>query len=335
MPCELLKNQDLYSMKVLVIRFSSLGDVLLTTPVMRALKQQHKATVCMATKRGMAQMLHNNPYVDRIHVLQGSLWQFANLLRAEQFDIIVDLHNNLRSRLLCLLMTKRSYRFQKLNFLKWLLVRFKTNRMPPTHVVDRYLAAAGPLKLTNDKQGLNFYISPDQKIDLNSLNGWNRQHGEPFLALVAGAAHATKRIPLPKLIEIAQQVSKPVVILGGPDDAHIGQLVAETVGDKVFNACGKFSIAGSASIIEQALCVITSDTGLMHVAAALHKPMYVVWGNTVPAFGMYPFIAAGAPPATHLEVDLPCRPCSKIGFDACPKGHFDCMMKQYYPWQTL
>ncbi len=322
-------------MKVLVIRFSSLGDVLLITPVLRALKKQHQATVYVATKPGMDSVLPNNPYVDRIFLLRGSLWQLAQELSKQQIDIVIDLHNNIRSRLLSLLLSKPTYRFKKLNLLKWLLVRFKINRLPAVHIVDRYLAAAQPLQLLYDRQGLDFFIPPDQKVDLNGIADWHRRPGEPFIALVAGAAHATKRIPLLKLVEIAQQVRKPVVLLGGPGDTGVGQQVAEIVGSKVYNACGKYSMAGSASIIAQAHSVISSDTGLMHLAAALRKPIYVMWGNTVPAFGMYPLIASGAPDATYLQVELPCRPCSKIGFDQCPQGHFHCMTKQNYPWSTI
>jgi ADP-heptose:LPS heptosyltransferase len=105
--------------------------------------------------------------------------------------------------------------------------------------------------------------------------------------------------------------------------------VANVAGTHVINLCGQLSLAQSASIVGQSARVFTHDTGLMHIAAALRKPIVSIWGSTVPAFGMYPFYPDGLDLNTTLEVkDLSCRPCSKIGYDKCPKGHFRCMVGQ-------
>ncbi len=143
-----------------------------------------------------------------------------------------------------------------------------------------------------------------------------------------GARHATKQLPLSKLEEVCKQVSHPLVVLGGAEDRETGDILEKHFHDKVFNACGKTSIGQSASLIRQSRAVITHDTGLMHIAAALRKKIISVWGNTVPEFGMYPYLPKGSTPFSIVEIkNLYCRPCSKIGYNKCPKKHFRCMME--------
>ena len=124
-----------------------------------------------------------------------------------------------------------------------------------------------------------------------------------------------------------QNKKYPVVLLGGTEDVAAGEeIVRSTVGAKVFNACGKFNLSQSASLVRQARLVISNDTGLMHIAAAFKKTMISIWGNTIPAFGMYPYYGKYPIANTILEVDkLSCRPCSKLGYHKCPQGHFNCM----------
>ena len=145
------------------------------------------------------------------------------------------------------------------------------------------------------------------------------------LAAVVGATYYTKRIPKEKLVEFCKKETRPIFLLGGKEDAETAQSVADICGNAI-NLCGKLSLHGSAYCVQQASVVITSDTGLMHIAAAFRKPIVSIWGNTVPKFGMYPFYPEGMDLNTTIEVaGLRCRPCSKIGYDRCPKGHFKCM----------
>lgn len=147
--------------------------------------------------------------------------------------------------------------------------------------------------------------------------------------MAIGAAHATKRLPQHRLIELANLVEGPIVIIGGKLDRDVARAIGDDVGARVFDATGRFDILGSASLIKQAQSVIAHDSGAMHIAAAFLKRVVSVWGNTVPAFGMGPYIPEHPERAIIAEVrSLPCRPCSKIGHDRCPKGHFRCMEKQ-------
>jgi ADP-heptose:LPS heptosyltransferase len=322
-------------MKILVLRFSSIGDIVLTTPVVRQLHQQvPNAQVHFATKPAYSSLLEANPYVTKTHMLSGSLGELVRELRAERFDFIVDLHNNLRTRLIRLqLPGVPGQAFDKLNLQKWLLVNFKLNKLPPVHIVDRYRAAAAPLGLRDDGSGLDYFIPVGQEVDVATALPAGFRPGE-YAAVAIGAQHATKRLPVEKLIELVAKLHpRPVVLLGGPEDESTGHVI-ELAFQKpthsashslIYNACGRFSLHQSASLVRQAAFVVSHDTGLMHIAAAFKKPVFSMWGNTVPEFGMYPYRTA----FQVLEVPgLPCRPCSKIGFAECPKGHFRCMRDQ-------
>jgi ADP-heptose:LPS heptosyltransferase len=318
-------------MKILVLRFSSIGDIVLTTPVVRQLKTQVPgARVHFATKPAYRSLLEANPYVDRTHVLSGSLSELVRELRAERFDFIVDLHNNLRTRLIRLqLPGVLGQAFDKLNFQKWLLVNFKIDQLPPVHIVDRYRAAAAPFGIRDDGGGLDYFIPPGQEVDVAAALPAGFRAGQ-YVAVAIGAQHATKRLPPAKLIElVAKLAPRPVVLLGGPEDESTGHIIElafqKPTQSLIHNACGQFSLHQSASLVRQSAFVVSHDTGLMHIAAAFGKEIFSVWGNTVPQFGMYPYRTQ----FQALEVlGLPCRPCSKIGFAKCPQGHFKCMRDQ-------
>ncbi|TGE19337.1 glycosyltransferase family 9 protein [Hymenobacter elongatus] len=335
-------------MKILVLRFSSIGDIVLTTPVVRALKQQVPgAQVHFCTKPAYRSLVEPNPYIDKVHYLTGSLAELVAELRHEQFDFIVDLHHNLRTRLLKLRLGVKSASFEKLNWQKWLLVNLKMDTLPRVHIVERYLAAAASLGVKDDKQGLDYFIPPADEVELATLPA-GFQRG--YVAFAIGAQHATKRLPTERIIELCAQLNRPVILLGGPEDESTGHIVELHFDDQpattapatipadpyrfdaralprprrttIYNACGHFSLNQSASLVRQSQLVVSHDTGLMHIAAAFKKEIFSVWGNTVPEFGMYPYRTE----FRVLEVkELPCRPCSKIGYATCPQGHFKCM----------
>ena len=314
-------------MKILVIRFSSIGDIILTSPVLRCLKKQRpEAEIHFLTKAQFRDLVAHSPYVDKVHVTEGDLRDVLPALKNEGFTEIVDLHHNLRTLKVKRALGVPAHSFPKLNIEKWMLVNLKRDRMPRVHIVDRYMSTVAHLGVKNDGAGLDLFIPPQREVGLDVLPVGHRAG---YTALCIGAAHATKRLPEHKLIELAAQLSGPFVIIGGPEDQPIARAVADAVGARAFDATGKYDLLGSASLIKQAKSAITHDSGAMHVAAAFRKNTVSVWGNTVPSFGMGPYIPQQPERAHILEVTgLPCRPCSKIGFDACPRGHFRCMEKQ-------
>lgn len=310
--------------KILIIRFSSIGDIVLTTPVVRCLKLQSGAEVHYLTKRAYLPLLEANPYLDQVYSFEKKLEEVLPQLKKVRFDLIIDLHKNLRSLRVRFALGVQALSFDKLNFEKWLLVNFKINRLPAHHIVDRYLAAVAPLGVKNDGQGLDFFIP-------NSISATPAEPipKPPYIAFAIGAAHATKRLPTEHLISVCKAIKKPVVLLGGKNEEEEGAQIARFAGDHVINACGKLSLHESATVIRDAEKVITHDTGMMHIAAAFQKKILSVWGNTIPSFGMYPYYGNHVNKNTIFEVSgLSCRPCSKIGFNHCPKGHFRCMKNQ-------
>lgn len=207
-----------------------------------------------------------------------------------------------------------------------MLVNLKIDAMPKVHIVDRYFAAVKKLGVENDLEGLDYFIPEKDHVQLSGLPV---SHQKGYLAMVIGGKHRTKQLPTEKAIALCNKIQYPILILGGPEDVAEANVIAACDPEKIYNACGNFSISQSASLIEQSKMVITNDTGLMHIAAAFHKKIISIWGNTVPQLGMYPYLPKEPEKFSVYEVHhLSCRPCSKIGFEKCPKKHFKCMMDQ-------
>ncbi|MEO8085933.1 MAG: glycosyltransferase family 9 protein [Bacteroidota bacterium] len=314
--------------KFLVIRFSSIGDIVLTSPVVRCLKQQVKdAEVHFLTKKNFASVIEHNPFIDKKIYLDGELQEIIPLLKDEKYDYIIDLHNNLRTINLKSKLGVKSFAFNKLNIEKWLLVNLKINRLPHVHIVDRYMETVKSFGVVNDGKGLDYFISQE---DGNAIQKLTAAFQQEFIAFVIGAKHNTKKLPEEKIISICKKLNLPILLMGGKEDFDSGEKIASSVKPQIiFNACGKFSLNESAALIKHASKVITHDTGLMHIAAAFKKEIISVWGNTVPEFGMQPYYGKFEIQNSKFEIlNLSCRPCSKIGFDKCPKGHFKCMVLQ-------
>jgi ADP-heptose:LPS heptosyltransferase len=306
--------------KILVIRFSSIGDIVLTTPVIRCLNQQIHAEVHVVVKEQFKSTLAHNPYIHTLHTFKKDVDEIYDQLMDEKFTAVIDLHKNLRSLRLKRKLGVKSYAFDKINLEKYLAVNFKYFKLlPAKHIVERYFQTVSDLGVKDDGRGLDYFLNEAEKVDVHTLTA---KQGA-FVSLVIGGSLYTKKIPPSKLFEICTNLQMPIVLLGGAEDAELGIQLAEKF-QHVTNACGKLNINQSASVIEQSDLVITSDTGLMHIAAAFNKKIISVWGNTIPEFGMGPYNPASQ--NLILEVaDLPCRPCSKLGYDACPLGHFKCM----------
>ncbi|MBX3163647.1 MAG: glycosyltransferase family 9 protein [Bacteroidetes bacterium] len=309
--------------KILIIRFSSIGDIVLTTPIVRCVKKRFpNAELHFVTKEVFKPILIHNSNINKIHTFKHDVVELYDELKSENFSLIIDLHKNLRSLRLKKQLNVLSVSFKKLNFEKILAVRLKLkNALPNVHIVERYFESLFPIGVENDGKGLDYFIGEEEKINVGKefFNGT----GTKFIALVIGGSYYTKKIPLNKLQEICTNSKLPIVLMGGKEDKTVAEELQKQF-PNLINACGTFSINQSVSIIQQAEWVITSDTGLMHIAAAYNKKIISVWGNTIPEFGMSPY----KPNAENkiLEVkNLFCRPCSKLGYHKCPKGHFKCM----------
>lgn len=308
--------------KILIIRLSSLGDVVLTTPVIRCLKTRFpESEIHFVTRSVFAQAVMHNPYLHKIHYSWNTVNELIPVLEAESFDVILDLHKNRHSRKIIRALKVKIFSFSKMNLTKWMMVNLKFHPQQIEHVVYRYMQSISHWGIEYDGKGLDIFLSDQDHVSLP----------EPFtsfVAIVIGAQHGTKQIPTEKIIETIRLLNSPVVLVGGADDQQKGERIKQALPESmIYNAAGKYSILQSSSLLLQSKAVVTGDTGMMHIAAALKKPVVSVWGSTVPEFGMTPLFPSGSESLSTIiqNTQLSCRPCSKLGFPECPRGHFRCM----------
>lgn len=311
--------------KFLVIRFSSIGDIVLTSPVVRCLKQQVKnAEIHFLTKNSFSPVIENNPWIDKKFLFDGEYHSLLSQLKKEKYDAVIDLHNNLRSFIIKRYLCAKSFSFHKENFRKWKMVNWKEQVVLP-HVVERYLQTVSSFGVIIDGRGLDYFLPGElSETDPFSKKILPQHFQSDYLSVVVGAKHATKQPPAGLLSALIK--NKKVVLLGGKEDFDRAQQVIQN--ENHINFCGKLSLHESAWLIKHSKKVITPDTGLMHIAAAFGKEIISLWGSTVPGFGMTPYYGNKQGKSEIFEVALACRPCSKIGYNDCPKKHFDCMNKQ-------
>ncbi|MEL7532793.1 MAG: glycosyltransferase family 9 protein [Bacteroidota bacterium] len=308
-------------MKVLLIRFSSIGDIVLTSPVLRSLKQARpEVEIHYLSKQGFKDLLIYNPYLSKLHFLDEEAKLPLQALKAEGFDYVIDLHKNLRSWRVKQALRCPSVSFDKQNLAKYKMVRSAKPPQQLPHIVNRYADCLAAFDVALDQKGLELFL-PDgaEAAAQKRLNDWGHSHP---LAIVLGATYATKRWPTAKFISLIQQYQQPVLLIGGPDAQEDAAEILQKVKTPVFDAVGKYSLLDSAALMKQASQVLAHDTGFMHIAAAFGQSVISLWGNTVPEMGMTPY---KTPHQIVERKGLSCRPCSKIGYERCPKGHFKCM----------
>nr|WP_319271010.1 glycosyltransferase family 9 protein [uncultured Draconibacterium sp.] len=308
--------------KFLIIRFSSIGDIVLTTPVVRGLKQQvDNAEVHFVTKKKFACLVSSSPYIDKVHLLEDNIGTLIHELEKEDYDYIIDLHNNFRSNKIKRRLKMQSFAVNKINWEKFLMIRFKMNRLPNVHIVDRYLETVSVFDVKNDRLGLDYFIDESAAFQQSDLPETFRNG---YVAFVIAGTYFTKKLPVHKVSQICQQIPYPVILLGGKNEFDEGEQVLSQSKGNVLNFAGKISLNQSASLVRDSRVVLANDTGLMHIAAAFKKKIFSFWGNTIPEFGMTPYQPNELSEIMQIN-DLKCRPCSKLGHHKCPKKHFKCM----------
>lgn len=314
-------------MKFLVIRFSSIGDIVLASPVLRCLKQQvSTAEIHFVTKRSFAAVTEANPYIDKFFYLDNDLNKLIDELRKEDYDYVIDLHNNFRSNKIRRALNKQYRSIDKLNWQKFLLTKLRINLMPGKHITERSLETVAEFGVKNDGRGLDYFIPEKDIITEEDIPA---SHHAGYIAIVIGASYATKKLPVYKLQELVKQIDFPVILVGGREDVTEGEAVASVDTGKVYNACGKFNLNESADIVRRSRLVISHDTGLQYIACAFNKPVVAIWGSTSPKLNVEPYYPASVVNKyENVFVDLNCQPCSKYGNRKCPLGHFKCMREQ-------
>ena len=310
-------------MKILIVRFSSIGDIVLTSPLIRCIKNQlANSEVHFLTKYAFKEILTANPFVSKIYSIEKNISEVISQLKEEKYDLIIDLHNNIRSHQVSSALKVKILRYNKESFKRFLLTRFKINLLHD-HVVDRYFTAVKKMNVINDGKGLDYFIPEKDEISVQNLPF---THLAGYCVLVVGAKHFTKQIPNIKIEELVEKISIPVILIGGHEDIDHGTEIESIDKFKIYNGCGKYTINQSASLIKKAKFVITPDTGMMHIASAFNKRIISIWGSTEKRLGFTPYMTNQINSVIIENANLSCRPCHKHGLNKCPKGHFKCMM---------
>ncbi len=317
-------------MKFLVIRFSSIGDIVLTTAAIRCLKLQvPNAEVHFLTRLSFKAVTEANPYIDKFFYLDHHLSAIIAACKKENYDYVVDLHKNFRSLKIKLALHCKSLTYQKETFSKFLLTRLHINTMSGRHIADRCLDTLQPLGVVNDGKGLDYFIPETQCVKEAEIPV---NHQDGFIAIVIGASYFTKKLPVEKLRRLCAAIHFPIILLGGKEDRNEGEAIASVDPVNIFNACGKFSLHGSADLIRKSRLVISHDTGLQYIACAFNKKVLAIWGGTSPLLDVEPYYGnlqyADAAYHNFIVPGLPCQPCSNYGLKKCPLGHFKCMNQQ-------
>lgn len=309
-------------MKVLVVRISSIGDIVLTSPIVRALKLQLDAEVHFITKQKFQSVVAHNERIDKIYTIDKEITEVIAALKSERYDYIIDLHKNLRSKRLIYSLGVKSISFDKINIKKWLRVHTRVNLLPKTHLVDRYYQGLKKIGIKDDGEGLEYFHGLTERELVELLPREN------YISIVLGATYLTKRIPKEKISMLIEESKLPCILLGGKDVEQLGKEL-ENEYPKAINLVGKVSLNESAAVVSQSKFTVTGDTGLMHIAAAYKVPTMVFWGSTAYELGMYPYYGSKheIPTVDIVNKTISCSPCSKIGKEKCPKGHFKCMLE--------
>lgn len=316
------------AMRLLFIRFSSIGDIVLTSAAIRCAKQQIPGVeIHFLTKESLKEVSAANPYIDQFHYLDKDIKVTIKALKAISFYAIIDLHNNQRTWRIKNALGVPAYSYKKLSLQKILLTTFKINLLPKAHVTERYMAALSAFGVKDDGKGLEYFLPATTNVNANSIPA---SHANGYVALVIGASYFNKKLPLVKLQELCQAINYPIILIGDHTDAPVGEALSMAAPSKIYNACGKYSINESALLIKHAGYVVSHDTGFLHIATAFNKPTITIWGATTPLLQFEALYATDskAPRFNAIVPGLSCQPCTKQGSNACPKKHFNCMLQQ-------
>ena len=287
-----------------------MGDIVLTTPVIRALNQQLKAKIDFLTKPQYVSLLESNTYINRIFSLNDKV----DFLQKNKYDYVVDLQNNLRSWQIRSKIQTKSFVFNKKTLRRYLLIYFGIDLLK-NHVVDRYFATVASLNVVNDNQGLDFNVSSSVKPEFNT--------SQSYIAWCIGGTHNPKKLSAKQITQVVSKLKIPVVLLGGNNDLDIAKEIINNGECKsVYNFCGKLSVQESSYLIKESKMLLTNDTGMMHIASALKMPIISFWGCTKPSLGFTPYMTD--PSSIKIISKRSAKPCSKHG-KHCKYGKNGCI----------
>ncbi|MBD3393571.1 MAG: lipopolysaccharide heptosyltransferase II [Chitinivibrionales bacterium] len=321
--------------RILVIRLSSIGDIILASPLVAALRARYPgARIDFAVKARFADLLRFDPHIDDILAFDGGsgmpgLLGLARRVRDAKYDLVVDIHRTYRSTVIKLLAGAGATRtFDKQYLKRALLVWGKWNLHGDrvTTMPERYVDCVRDLIGDMDMPPVTLHIDEQSRASaLARLASKGPSENQPLVALAPGAAWHTKRWPPDRFGELgamlAGQNKAAVAVVGGEGDRDVARHVYGRIGDAAIDLTGTTSLLETAVIIQRAGLLVSNDTGCMHMGRALRTPMVALFGCTVRELGYYPH----GQQVAIIEKPVACRPCTHNGRRRCPKGHFKCM----------
>ena len=290
-------------LKVLVIRFSSIGDIVLTTPVLRCINSQLNVSIDFLTKDKYKPLLAANTDIEKLILLSNNISQTIKALRANKYDMIIDLHNNLRSFRIRKALNIQSFTISKYSLKRFILIYFGVDLLK-NHIVDRYFETVKSIGVYNDNEGISYTLRPTTKVDFN-IN-------QDYIAWVIGGSYETKKLSRKQIEDVISKLDIPVVLIGGISENKIADLIINSLFDKkIYNFCGMISLDQSALLIKHSKLVLTNDTGMMHISSAFSIPIISFWGCTKPSLGFSPYMPKSK--FKNLISKMSKKPCSKHG----------------------
>ena len=326
--------------KTLVIRFSSIGDIILASPLLRVFRKRFPSSqIDFVTRKEYTGLVRYNPNLNFAYEFDAQrgfneLRRLNSRIRREKYDLVIDIHNSLRSRYLrSIIGAKEVAILNKRIFARIMLVKFKKNFYRDiVSVADRYIEPVNKYGVENDGKGLEIFI-PDESVFRVSgrMSSLKLHQYDKIIGFCPSAKHSTKRWPESRFIEtgirLVNELKAKILLFGGKDDAPLCRTIANGINQKLgneqaVNLCNQFSLLETAATMQFCGVIVTNDSGLMHVAAAMKRKVVAIFGSTVREFGFFP---VGTESVILEQNGLYCRPCSHIGRDHCPEGHFRCM----------
>ena len=290
-------------LKILVIRFSSIGDIILTTPILRSLKSQLNCDIDFLTNRKYQNLLQSNPNIHDIYLLKDKSNDTITFLKDIEYDIIIDLQNNFRSFKIRLGLKIKSFVVSKENIKRYILIYFGVNLLN-NHIVDRYFKTVESLKVYNDNKGIDYTLSNVSKIKLET--------DKDYISWCIGGTYEAKKLSVKQISNVINKLSTDVVLIGGSDEKKMAaEVIKNTMSKKVHSFCGEISIEESAFLIKKSRLFLTNDTGMMHIASAFDSPIISFWGCTKPSLGFSAYMPNKN--SENIIIELSKKPCSKHG----------------------
>jgi lipopolysaccharide heptosyltransferase II len=326
--------------RILVIRLSAMGDIILATPLIRWIRQGYpEAELDVLVRSEYRSLLDTHPDINQVLTwpVQGGLTDLFALqkrIRRRHYNVLIDLQASGRSRWLAFMAgAQRIYCYRPKRLRRFLLVCFRLNLFKtPEPVPMRYLAAVEPLHIQDDGSGASLFPEGSEKNTVQRLIRQIRK--SRMVVLAPGAAHATKQWPLQYFAEVGRSLQTggfSIVLIGGETDRSVCGKLSAALDSKPLNLAGKLTLAESAALLQQSRLLVTNDTGVMHMAGAVGTPVVAIFGPTTREMGFFPFRST----SRVIEHEhLNCRPCSFHGTARCPRKHFRCM-KEILPDQVM